>query len=135
MALPLIIYDLLLIILEEFRPKAMIAPNKNRKFENFFILYHTRTYGENSVYIYVDFRIKRAGWANYRGATFRLRRKAALAIDYLRFTPWDGGFAYLMGWTIDYCNYLFFFVVLGASVAIFIYYWLFTIDYFFFYSA
>ena len=28
-------------------------------------------------YIFVDFRLKRAGRANYRGATFRLGRKMA----------------------------------------------------------
>ena len=35
------------------------------------------TYGDKSVYIFVDFRIKRAGRANYRSAIFRLRRKVA----------------------------------------------------------
>jgi len=41
----------------------------------------------NSVYNFVEFRTKRAGRANYRGATFRLRRKVAkyLNIDDLQF--------------------------------------------------
>jgi len=39
--------------------------------KKFFIPYQTRTYGENGVYIFVDFRIKRASSSNYRGAPFR----------------------------------------------------------------
>ena len=46
-----------------------------KKVEIFFIPFLTGTYGEYVAYIFVEFRIKRAGWANYRGATFRLRRK------------------------------------------------------------
>ena len=45
----------------------MVAENKNRKSEKIFIPYHTSTYGENAVYIFVDFRIKRAGSSNYGG--------------------------------------------------------------------
>jgi nicotinamide riboside transporter PnuC len=40
------------------------------KFKYIFIPYHIRTYGENGVYIFVDFRIKHAGWFNYRGRAF-----------------------------------------------------------------
>jgi len=50
---------------------------KIKKFEIFFIPFHTGTYIKNTVYIFVVFRIKRAGSSNYRGAYFCLRRKAA----------------------------------------------------------
>ena len=56
----------------------MVVRNKNEKKFIFFILYCTKTYGENTIYIFVDFRIKRACRANYRGATFLLMRKAAI---------------------------------------------------------
>ena len=56
--------------LQIFRPKAMVVGNKNGNLKIFFIPYHTRTYGENAVYIFVDFRIKRAGTFNYRGRAF-----------------------------------------------------------------
>jgi hypothetical protein len=46
----------------------MVVGNKNRKIEIFFIPYHRKTYGENDVYIFVDFRIKRAGSSNYWGS-------------------------------------------------------------------
>ena len=58
-------------ILASFRPKAQVVENKNQKFEFFFIPCHTKTYVENAVYIFVDFRIKRAGSSNYGGAPFR----------------------------------------------------------------
>jgi len=48
----------------------MIAGNKNRKFEIFFISFSTSTYDESTAYIFVDFRIKRAYRANSRGASF-----------------------------------------------------------------
>jgi len=48
----------------------MVVGNKNRKFENIFIPYLTSTYGKNTVYNFVDFRIKRAGTFNYRGRAF-----------------------------------------------------------------
>jgi hypothetical protein len=38
--------------------------------KKFFTPYHTRTYGENGVYNFVDFRIKRAGSSNYGGRLF-----------------------------------------------------------------
>jgi hypothetical protein len=40
------------------------------KVKNFSIPFLTSTYGENTIYIFVDFRIKRACRANYRGASF-----------------------------------------------------------------
>ncbi len=46
-------------------------------FISFFIPYHTRTYGENGVYNFVDFRIKRAGTFNYRGRLSAPGRTAA----------------------------------------------------------
>ncbi len=66
-----------LIIVAEFRPKPLVVGNKNQKFEIFFIPYHIRTYNDNSVYNFVEFRLKRACWANYRGATFLFRRNPA----------------------------------------------------------
>jgi hypothetical protein len=49
--------------------------------KNFFIPLIAKTYGKNAVYIFVDFRIKRAGSSNYGGLMiFDLR----LTIDYLR---------------------------------------------------
>jgi len=41
-----------------------------KKVENFFILFSTSTYDEYVAYNFVDFRLKRAYRANYRGATF-----------------------------------------------------------------
>jgi len=49
-----------------------------KKVENFFILYHTMTYVENSVYDFVVFRLKSAGCSNYRGATFLPRANIGL---------------------------------------------------------
>jgi hypothetical protein len=43
---------------------------KIKKFENIFIPLSTRTYIKNTVYIFVDFRIKRAGCSNYGGLLF-----------------------------------------------------------------
>jgi hypothetical protein len=37
----------------DFQPKAIVVPNKNRKFEFFFIPYHISTYGINGVFISV----------------------------------------------------------------------------------
>jgi len=37
------------------------------KLKKFFIPYLTRTYTKKAVYIFVDFRIKRAGSSNYGG--------------------------------------------------------------------
>jgi hypothetical protein len=54
------------------RPKAIVVENKNRKIEKIFIPYQTRTYGKNAAYIFVDFRIKRAGSSNYGGRFFWL---------------------------------------------------------------
>jgi hypothetical protein len=48
-----------------------------KKVERFFIPFSKSTYGEKAAYIFVDFRIKRACRAYYRGATFRLMRKTA----------------------------------------------------------
>ena len=48
-----------------------------KKVEIFFIPFLISAYGEYVVYIFVFFRLKRAGRANYRGATFRLMRKTA----------------------------------------------------------
>jgi hypothetical protein len=48
---------------------------KIKKVKNFFIPYHTSTYGENPVYIFVDFRIKRAGCSNYGGGFFAFVKK------------------------------------------------------------
>jgi len=50
---------------------------KIKKFENIFIPLPTRTYVKNLVYIFVDFRIKRAGCSNYGGLLFCLRQKTA----------------------------------------------------------
>jgi len=43
---------------------------KIKKFEKFFILCPTKTYAKNGVYIFVDFRIKRADPFNYGGGAF-----------------------------------------------------------------
>jgi hypothetical protein len=48
-----------------------------KKVEKFFIPFSTSTYGVYVAYNFVDFRLKRACQANYRGATFRLMRKTA----------------------------------------------------------
>ena len=64
-------------IVLDLRPKPLVARNKNKKSRKFFILFSTSTYDEYVAYIFVDFRLKRAGRANSRGATFRLRRKVA----------------------------------------------------------
>jgi len=47
----------------------------NLKF--FFIACPAGTYVKNTAYIFVDFRIKRAGSSNSRGAAFCLRQKTA----------------------------------------------------------
>jgi hypothetical protein len=61
------------------------------KSKKFFIPYHTRTYGENGVYNFVDFRIKRAGTSNYGGLMiFDLRYLGhKLTIDDLEAKPAD----------------------------------------------
>jgi len=41
-----------------------------KNLEKFFIPAPTSTYSNNPVYIFVDFRIKRAGSSNYRGKAF-----------------------------------------------------------------
>jgi len=73
-----------------FQPKAMVVENKNRKFEFFFIACPAETYVKNTAYIFVDFRIKRAGSSNYGGLLFlpsckKTSKKANIAIR-------DGGY-------------------------------------------
>ena len=41
-----------------------------KKLKFFFILCRIDTYGEKTAYIFVDFRIKRAGSSNYGGLLF-----------------------------------------------------------------
>ncbi|OHB82053.1 MAG: hypothetical protein A2Z38_08020 [Planctomycetes bacterium RBG_19FT_COMBO_48_8] len=55
----------------------MVVENKNRKIEIFFIPCLVRTYIKNTVYNFVDFRIKSAGSSNYGGRIFRPRPKDA----------------------------------------------------------
>jgi len=43
---------------------------KIRNLKNFFIPYPARSYAKNPAYIFVDFRIKRAGSSNYGGLLF-----------------------------------------------------------------
>jgi hypothetical protein len=61
----------------DFRPKAQVVGNKNKKVRKFLYSIPTKTYVKNPVYKFVDFRIKRAGCSNYGGLLFCLRQKTA----------------------------------------------------------
>jgi hypothetical protein len=53
-----------------FDQKRWYLKTKIGNSKKFFIPSQTSTYGENGVYNFVDFRIKRAGTSNSRGVVF-----------------------------------------------------------------